>query len=45
MVLVVVVQLSLVVAMLEKEKFESSSFYDTTETKDHRGPLEHAAEE
>jgi hypothetical protein len=45
MVSVVVVQLSLVVAMLETEKFESSSYYDATETKDHRGPLEHAAEE
>lgn len=42
---VVIVQLSLVVAMLETEKFDSPSFYDTTEMKDCRGSLEVAAEE
>jgi hypothetical protein len=42
---VVIVQLSLVITMLETEKFCSQSFYDTTETKDHCGSLEEAAEE
>jgi hypothetical protein len=42
---VVIVQLSLVIAMLETEKFCSQSFYDTTGKKDHHGSLEEAAEE
>jgi hypothetical protein len=41
----VIAQLSLVVAMLETEKFESPSFYDTTEVKECRGELEEGAEE
>lgn len=42
---VVVVQLSLLAAVLETEKFESPSFYDTAEMKGSRGHVEHAAEE
>jgi len=42
---VVIVQLSLVTAMLETEKFDSPSFYDTTEMKEHCGELEEEAEE
>ena len=42
---VVIAQLSLVVAMLETEKFECPSFYDTTEVKECRGELEEGAEE
>jgi hypothetical protein len=42
---VVIVQLSLVVALLETEKFDSPSFDDAMEVKDCRGPLEKAADE
>lgn len=42
---VAIVQLSLVVALLETDKFDSPSFDDTMEAKDCRGPLEKEAEE